>query len=96
MAIKLPYYIAEGDTTSNTKIETNFEKIAELLEDDTLIYKITKVGTTNYVGFALPGSAESSAVWQCEKVLADATITWADGNQNFDNISSDLTALTYS
>lgn len=26
----------------------------------------------------------------------DSTITWADGNAEFDNVATDLTSLTYS
>jgi hypothetical protein len=60
--------------------------------------KITVSGTTTYVGKAAVGSAQASAVWQCQKIdeSSGTVITWADGNAVFDNVATDLSALTYS
>lgn len=61
--------------------------------------KITVSGTTTYVGLAPIGSAQASAVWQAQKISttgASTIIEWADSNANFDNVATDLTALTYS
>lgn len=61
--------------------------------------KITVSGTTVYVACAPIGTAQASATWQAKKIATsgnDTTITWADGNANFDNVATDLTALTYS
>lgn len=60
--------------------------------------KVTTSGTVTYLALAKPGTSESSALWQARKIDATsgAVITWADGNTNFDNSASDLTALTYS
>lgn len=60
--------------------------------------KVTIVGTVLYVGKAPIGSLQSAAVWQVKKVdsTTDILITWADANSNFDNVATDLTALTYS
>ena len=62
--------------------------------------KITSISKNEeYIGKAVPGSVESAAVWQCqkiEKIGLDETITWADGDDNFDNVATDLTTLTYS
>lgn len=60
--------------------------------------KITTVGSATYMGFAPVGTSEASALWQAKKidVTGDTTtITWADGNANFDNVATDLTVLTY-
>jgi hypothetical protein len=60
--------------------------------------KTTTVGTT-YVGYAAVASANSSAVWQIFKMvdsLGDLTITYADGNSDFDNVWNDRASLTYS
>ena len=64
---------------------------------DNMAVKITESGTSTYIGMSAPGTAESSALWQAYKVdtSSGTKITWADGNANFDNIASDLTALTY-
>jgi len=60
--------------------------------------KITEDGDITYIAFANPGTTESSANWKVMKI--DATsgmrLTWCDGNQNFDNVATDLTTLDYS
>ena len=62
--------------------------------------KITEVGAITYIATAIPGSVESDSVWRVKKIdcsVAGLTIfTWADGNDNYDNEATDLTALTYS
>ena len=53
-----------------------------------------------YIGEAAPGTAVTSALWRIKKLGysgTDATsITWADGNTNFDNVWDDRATLTYS
>lgn len=63
----------------------------------------TDAATTSnvtYIGKAKIGSATSSTVWQIMKVdetTTDVTvITWADGNDNFDNIWDNRASLSYS
>lgn len=65
---------------------------------DNLATKVTESGLVTYVAEATPGSSQSSAVWRVQKIdeTTGAVITWADGNTNFDNVATDLTALTYS
>lgn len=67
-------------------------------EEISFATKITTVGDITYIANAIAGSAESAAVWQAKKI--DATtgvvITWADGDTNFNNVATDLTALSYS
>jgi hypothetical protein len=61
--------------------------------------KITESGSDTYIAKAVAGSAQASAVWQVVKISesgADTTITWADGDRAFDNVATDLTALSYS
>ena len=60
--------------------------------------KVTTSGSITYIGIAKVGSSEASAVWQCKKIdtTTGVVITWADGDSRFDNVASDLTALTYS
>lgn len=53
--------------------------------------------TYTYIGNALPGSADASAVWQIKRLTnADNTIIWADGDSDFDNVWNDRLSLTYS
>lgn len=60
--------------------------------------KETVVAAVTYVAEALPGTLQATAGWRVRK--EDATtglvITWADGDNNFDNVATDLTTLTYS
>jgi len=61
--------------------------------------KVTVVGDVTYSASAIVGSLEASAVWQAQKVTvsgSDTTVTWADGDTLYDNVATDLTALTYS
>jgi hypothetical protein len=59
-------------------------------------------GLTTYVAFAEPGTSAAAAKWQAKKIVQSAaadpmniTTTWADGNNDFDNVATDLTTLTY-
>lgn len=65
---------------------------------DNLATKVTESGLVTYVAEATPGSSQASSVWRVQKIdeTTGAVITWADGNTNFDNVATDLTALTYS
>lgn len=62
-----------------------------------LATKITESGDITYVAKAAIGASQSSAVWQAMKIdeTTGLVVTWADGNANFDNIASNLAALTY-
>ena len=56
-------------------------------------------GNISYLGEALPGSLTSAPVWRIRKLnmaSSDLVITWADGNDNFDNIWDNRLSLTYS
>lgn len=60
--------------------------------DDTTTENVT------YLGKAIPGSANGDPVWQIQKIdeTAGTVITWADGNDNFDNIWNNRASLIYS
>lgn len=54
--------------------------------------------TVTYVGEAPSASLESSPVWRIKKLETIGTvlkITWADGNQFFDNVWNDRMGLSY-
>jgi len=65
---------------------------------DNLALKITVVGNYTYIGTAKPGTAEATAKWKAMRLdkTSGIVITWADGNADFDNVATDLTALSYS
>lgn len=68
------------------------------LSADNFSLKLTEDGDVTYIALASPGSSQSSAVWQARKLdqSSGLIITWADGNSDFDNVATDLTALNYS
>lgn len=54
---------------------------------------------TFYIGIAVIGSATTDPVWQAQKIETsgdNVTITWADGNSNFDNQFNAPNTLSYS
>jgi len=68
------------------------------VSSDNVALKVTVSGDITYVGIAAPGTAQSTAKWQCKKIdeTSGVVVTWADGNADFDNVATDLTALSYS
>lgn len=67
-------------------------------QTDLVAMKVTKGTGVTYIGIAPIGSSQSDPVWQCHLITVsgnDTVFTWADSNANFDNIATDLTALTY-
>lgn len=68
------------------------------LRANNMALKTTVVGDITYLAMAAPGVSQSTAKWQCRKIdqTTDVVITWADGDSNFDNVATDLTALSYS
>jgi len=65
---------------------------------DTLAMKMTVVGSVTYIAVAAPGTAQATAKWQVKKLdeTSGLVITYADGDAEFDNVATDLTALSYS
>lgn len=52
-----------------------------------------------YLGTASAGTSNSSALWQIQKLSFtgnSVSITWADGNANFDNVWNNRASLSYS
>ena len=59
----------------------------------------TPDASTQYNGFANPGTATSDASWLITKQTISGnviTIAFADGNRDFDNVWDDRTSLSYS
>jgi len=65
---------------------------------DSLAIKVTESGSLTYIAFAPPGTAQATASWRVMKIdeTSGMVITWADGDASFDNVATDLTALSYS
>lgn len=56
--------------------------------------------TTAYLGNAAIGASEGSSVWQIQKLVfgvdGDVTVTWADGDNLFNNSWTNRASLSYS
>lgn len=67
---------------------------------DNWAQKITVDGDYTYIAIAPIGTAQTDAKWQVKRIdtsVAGTTVfTWADGDDSFNNVASDLTALSYS
>lgn len=53
--------------------------------------------TVSYIGEAPTGSSTGDSVWRIKKMdtTTGTVITWADGNDNFDNVWDDRAILSY-
>lgn len=60
--------------------------------------KITVDGVYTYIATANPGTAESANKWKALRIdeTDGMVLTWADGDTEFNNSATDLTALDYS
>jgi len=59
----------------------------------------TAPNTTTYVGYALAGASSALPVWRIARIVETATtmiMTYADGNENMDNVWDDRASLSYS
>ena len=80
------------------------QKLGESEFAQKIIVDTSVAGTvTTYIALALPGATTDEAVWRASKIvevtsgdIITTTITWADGNAEFDNLATDITALSYS
>ncbi|MGV7234660.1 MAG: hypothetical protein ACQ9ET_00235 [Nitrosomonadaceae bacterium] len=62
------------------------------------LLQVDSVGSTTYLGYADPGTLTSDATWAVKRIIetaGDASITWADGDNSFDNIWDDRLTLIY-
>jgi hypothetical protein len=63
------------------------------------LLQVDSEGTTTYIGYADAGTLTSAATWAIKRIIEtgnDISITWADGNNSFDNIWDNRLTLTYS
>jgi hypothetical protein len=58
-----------------------------------------EVGSTTYIGWAAPGTANSDPAWRIMRIVysgSNFTITHADGNVEFDNVWDARAVMDYS
>jgi len=76
---------------------------AGIAEEDIMYAKRVDFITDNelYKGEAVPGTLDAGTTWRIRKITiatsdSDVVETWADGNDNFDNVWDDRLTYTYS
>ena len=59
--------------------------------------KIETIEQTTYVGEAKPGTSAAAPSWRIKRIVDNGgmTITWADGDNRFDNIWNNRISLNY-
>ena len=83
----------------NFATETTLSEVLSAANFDSKLLQVDTVGTTTYLGYANAGTLTSGATWAIKKIVetgSDVSITWADGNNSFDNIWDNRLTLTYS
>lgn len=87
--------LANGNMSSHINGDElgNINKVSAALAVRTI-----DVGSITYVGQAAVGSATSAAVWQVQKIDSSSgtVVTWADGDELYDNVWDNYATLTYS
>lgn len=83
--------MAGSDVTSANPVIATSPYLALRLDD-------SSTANVTYIGKAAIGTATSAASWQIFKLdeSSGLSITWADGDANFNNIWNNRTGLTYS
>lgn len=70
--------------------------MASAAEKEEFNVKITSSGVYTYIAKAQVGTPEATAGWQAKRIDSNGSVMYADGDVNYDNVATDLTALTYS
>lgn len=70
------------------------------VKEATVTLRVDETSTPNvtYLGEARVGTGEGEARWKIQKIdeTTNVTITFADGDEKYDNIWTDRTSITYS
>lgn len=85
--------------TYNTASMNNTDKLQIYYDapDDAVIIDETSSTTYTYFGFAVPATATSAAKWKVKRLTnSTSTFTWADGDDQYDNIWDNRASLSYS
>jgi hypothetical protein len=102
---RVPTLIGVSTTDDETPINVAVNPVTKALITESgtastsnYTWKITETGSFSYIAKAAIGTAQSANEWQVYRVdeSTGTIILWADGNADFDNVATDLTALSYS
>lgn len=93
--------LGTSDATAANQVTGNasLASIDATLAKQELVSVDEASATVTYIGFAAIGSSSASAVWKIKKLLITGsvtTVTFADGNANYDNVWNNRASLTYS
>jgi biopolymer transport protein ExbD len=82
----------------NKSYDESYHTLVFQLLSTPMNIKITTSGNYTYVAKAPVGTAQASASWQAFRIdeTTGMIILYADANGNYDNVATDLTALSYS
>lgn len=71
--------------------------LSNISQNEALVVDDSTTPNTVYIGYAEIGSATSAAVWKIKKIATatGAVTTWADGDDQYDNIWDNRVSLTY-
>jgi chorismate synthase len=70
--------------------------IAQLIMAGQLARRIVESGSYTYIAYALEvGALYSESKWQVQRIDESGNLVFADGDAQFNNTCSDMTALTY-
>lgn len=81
---------SQFQSDANAAISRNFSQYAVRLDD-------TTTASVTYIGKAEIGTATSAPRWAIQKMdeTGNLSITWADGNAEFDNVWDNRASLVY-
>lgn len=97
--------ITKGNLSAKRVVLYTYDSATDtIVPSTTTSILLTKIDTTTtsgvtYIGKAAVGSSAASAVWQIKKLDSNTLAldkTWADGDDNFDNIWNNRASLSYS
>lgn len=90
----------EHDLTNGAKRVMSVDPFGGIVTEGNFSTRIDEYSdTVTYIGIAQIGTSESVAEWQIKKLTTTGTVvsvTWADGDDVFNNKWSDRLIITYS
>lgn len=89
----------DGDNLVPVKVSVNSDgELVVSKKNETSVIVVS--GDYTYICKAPVGTAEASAAWSCKRIDGSVSgttkIKWADGDDSYDNVATDPTALSYS
>jgi len=84
------------DSTTGEPVDDISTNGAKHITNGDFNQEIQESGGFTYIATAAVGTALASAAWKARRIDSTGTTLYADGDANFDNIATDLTALSYS